>query len=118
MTGTGRHATPGRGAGRLAVSPPRRRLTLVLLIAACVVVAVPGVVGAVRYGVTFWLYRGFAAPAAPRSVVASHGGRPVRVTVVPVSEQTIYLASPALGGYRDKVDVVLPASPQPGSCSR
>jgi enterochelin esterase-like enzyme len=116
MTGTGRHATSGRGPGRLDISPRRRRLALVLLIAACVVLAAPGAVGAVRYGVTFWLYRGFPAPTAPHSVVASHSGRPERVKVVPVSEQTIVVASPALGGYRDKVDVVLPPgyASQPG----
>ncbi len=108
MPGTGRGARSGRRTGRLLASPGRRRLALALLIAACAAVAVPGAVGAVRYAVTFWLYRGFPAPAAPRSVVASHGGRLVRVKVVPVSEQTFDLASPALGGYRDKVDVVLP----------
>ncbi len=108
MPGSGLEARFGRGAGRLAASPGRRRLVLALLIVACVMVTVPGAVGAVRYAMTFWLYRGFPAPTAPRSVVASHGGRPVKVTVVPVSEQTIDVASPALGGYRDKVEVVLP----------
>ena len=116
MTGTGREATPGRGADRPAVGRGRRRLALVLLIVACAVVAVPGAVGAVRYAVTFWLYRGFPAPTAPGSVVASHGGKPVKVKVIPTTEQTIYVTSPALGGYRDKVDVILPPgyASQPG----
>ncbi len=116
MPGSGREATPGRGAGRLVLPPARRRLALILLIVACAVVTVPGAAGAVRYAVTFWLYRGFPAPTAPRSVVASHGGRPVKVTVVPTSEQTIDVASQALGGYRDQVDVVLPPgyASQPG----
>ena len=108
MPGTWHGALPGRGGGGMTASPGRRRLVLVSLIVLCAALAVPGTIGAARYAVTFWLYRGFPAPTAPRSVVASHGGKPVRVSVVPTSEQTIDVASPALGGYRDTVDVVLP----------
>ncbi len=72
-----------------------RRLAAALLVIACLAVAVPGAIGTVRYAVTFWLYRGFPAPAAPRSVVSA-------------TVQTIDVVSPALGGYRDTVDVVLP----------
>ena len=96
---------PGHGAAGSG-SSRRRRLAAVFLIVACVAVAVPGAIGAVRYGVTFWLYRGFPPPAAPPSVSASGGTG--RVKVVPATVQTIVVSSPALGGYPDKVDVVLP----------
>lgn len=117
MLGTAHEATSLQGEGRpAAVSRRRRRLALVLVILACAAAVVPGAVGAARYAVTFWLYRGFPAPTAPRIVVASHGGKPVRVKVVPTSEQVIDVVSPALGGYRDQVDVVLPPgyAGQPG----
>jgi enterochelin esterase-like enzyme len=54
-----------------------------------------GTAGAVRYGVTFWLYRGYPAPTVPRGVPSPR-------------EETISVVSPALDGYRDTVDVVLP----------
>lgn len=57
--------------------------------------AVTGMAGVVRYGVTFWLYRGYPAPMVAPSVA------PARV-------ETISVVSRALGGYRDAVDVVLP----------
>jgi len=101
-------ALAGRGGGGNTASPGPRRLVLILLIALCAGLAVPGTIGAVRYGVTFWLYRGFPAPAAPGTVVANTGGRPIRVKVVPTSEQTIDVMSPALAGYRDRADIVLP----------
>jgi len=116
VAGTGHEATPEHGAGRVPAGRGRRRLGLVLLSAACAVLAVIGTAGAVRYAVTFWLYRGFPAPTAPGSVEASHGGRPVKVKVIPTTEQTIYVTSAALDGYRDKVDVILPPgyASQPG----
>jgi len=83
------------GAVRPDRSSRHRRLVATLLIVACLAVVVPGAIGAVRYGVTFWLYRGFPAPAAPPSVI-------------PATVQTIVVTSPALGGYPDKVVVVLP----------
>jgi len=95
-----RHGTAGPGSSR------HRRLAAALLIVACLAVAVPGAIGAVRYGVTFWLYRGFPAPAAPQSVRTGSGGG--RVKVVPATVQTIVVTSPALDGYPDKVVVVLP----------
>jgi enterochelin esterase-like enzyme len=67
----------------------------VVLAAVATALAVAGIAGAVQYGVTFWLYRGYPAPTLAPSVV------PARV-------ETISVASPALGGYRDTVDVVLP----------
>jgi enterochelin esterase-like enzyme len=92
------------GPGR---SPRRRRLMVAFLVLTALAVAVPGVVGAVRYGVTFWLYRGFPAPAAPQSVRTGSGGSG-QVKVIPATVQTIVVTSPALGGYPDKVVVVLP----------
>ncbi len=76
-------------------SPARVWLALWALAVSGVVLAGTGAAGVVRYGVTFWLYRGYAAPAVPRGVV------PARV-------ETISVVSPALGGYRDSVVVVLP----------
>ncbi|HXP19066.1 MAG TPA: alpha/beta hydrolase-fold protein [Streptosporangiaceae bacterium] len=69
---------------------------------------VTGVTGAVRYVSTFWLYRGFSAPSMPSSVAGRGPGGPGRVRVVPASLQKISVASPALGGHRDTVYVVLP----------
>jgi enterochelin esterase-like enzyme len=92
-----RHGTAGPGSSR------RRWLVAVCVVLAFALV-VPGAIGAVRYGVTFWLYRGFPAPTTPPSVRAGSG----RVTVIPAPVQTVVVTSPALGGYPDKVDVVLP----------
>jgi enterochelin esterase-like enzyme len=55
-----------------------------------------GLVGAYRYVDNYWLYRGFAPPRDPAYV---H----VRGT-----SARIYVASPALGGRRQPVDVYLP----------
>ena len=113
MPGTWHLAMPRRGTSTGGTAPRGRRLVLISLIVACLLLAVPGMIGAVRYGVTFWLYRGFPAPAAPGTVVAGNGGR---VKVVPTSEQTIEVSSPALDGYRDTVDIILPPgyASQPG----
>jgi enterochelin esterase-like enzyme len=67
-----------------------------------------GAVGAFRYASTFWLYRGFAAPKAPHSVVVHGQGRVRRVRVVLPTVRTITVTSRALGGYADQVDVVVP----------
>jgi enterochelin esterase-like enzyme len=106
MPGTWHLAMLRRGAVRPDRSSRHRRLVAALLIVACLAVVVPGAIGAVRYGVTFWLYRGFPAPAAPPSVGTGSGG--VKVKVIPATVQTIVVTSPALGGYPDKVVVVLP----------
>src|SRR5581483_7161368 len=64
-------------------------------LAAAAFLAVGGI-GLYRYVDNYWLYRGFAPPRdAP--FVKSHG-TPTR----------FYLASPALGGRRQPVDVYLP----------
>jgi S-formylglutathione hydrolase FrmB len=79
-----------------------------LVIVVCVLLAGTGLAGTARYMTTFWLYRGFPAPRLPHSVVvhSRHGTHKVRVT--PPSVQTISVTSPALGGRKDAVEVVLP----------
>jgi enterochelin esterase-like enzyme len=54
-----------------------------------------GLVGAYRYVQSFWLYRGFPAPSDPAFVRAGHAER-------------LFVASAALGGRRQPVDVYLP----------
>jgi S-formylglutathione hydrolase FrmB len=70
--------------------------------------AVAGVAGAARYVQMFWLYRGFPAPVAPRSVVAGGQGAARRVPVILGAVQAITVTSAALGGWPDPVLVVLP----------
>jgi enterochelin esterase-like enzyme len=72
-----------------------RRLAVVVLAVLGVLLAASGTTGAVRYGVTFWLYRGYPAPTVPHGVQAPQ-------------VKTISVVSPALNGYRDTVIVVLP----------
>ncbi len=55
-----------------------------------------GALGVYRYARGFWLYRGFAPPHDP-AFVSSRG-----------TTERIYVASPALGGRRQPVDVYLP----------
>jgi enterochelin esterase-like enzyme len=88
--------------------PGRRWLVMALAGVVLAALAVAGTMGAARYVSTFWLYRGFPPPSVPHSVVvhASGGTRQVPVTLPAV--QTITVASPALGGYADRVIVVLP----------
>ena len=64
--------------------------------------------GISRYVSTFWLYRGFAPPSTPRSVVVRSAAGVRRVPVVLPTVQSITVTSPALGGYPDQVYVVLP----------
>ena len=54
---TWRRVRGGRDA-----SPVRRRLALAALAAASAALVATGMVGVVRYGQTFWLYRGYPAP--------------------------------------------------------
>lgn len=86
----------------------RRWLTVALLGVVVAVLAVAGATGTVRYVSTFWIYRGFPPPRAPRIVngVGPHGVKRVRVVLPAV--QTISVRSAALGGYSDQVYVVLP----------
>jgi S-formylglutathione hydrolase FrmB len=70
-----------------------RRAGLAALVAAFVAV---GALGVYRYGRGFWLYRGFDPPSDPAFVRTK--GTTARV----------YVASPALGGRRQAVDVYLP----------
>ncbi len=69
--------------------------TAILLLAVAAFGAV-GIVGAYRYVDNYWLYRGFSPP-----------GDPAYVKVRGTSLQ-IDVASPALGGRRQQVDVYLP----------
>jgi enterochelin esterase-like enzyme len=73
-------------------APTRARLVAALLLA----FLAAGLIGVYRYVDNYWLYRGFAPPQDP-AYVRSHG----------VSSR-FYLASPALGGRRQPVDVYLP----------
>jgi len=77
-------------AGRAA---PLRALSILL---GAAVFATVGAVGIYRYLDSYWLYRGFPKPSDP-TYVATKG-----------SVQTISVASPALGGRRQQVDVYLP----------
>jgi enterochelin esterase-like enzyme len=74
----------------------RRRLPRVLAAAALVAFVAVGAVGVFRYARGFWLYRGFPPPRDPAYVSAKG-----------VAER-LYVASPALGGRRQPVDVYLP----------
>jgi enterochelin esterase-like enzyme len=69
--------------------------TAVLAVAVLAFVAV-GALGVYRYAHGFWLYRGFAPPKDP-AFVSAQG-----------TAERIYVASPALGGRRQPVDVYLP----------
>ena len=79
----------------LVVRNPRvaRNAALAVLVAAFVAI---GALGVFRYARGFWLYRGFDPPRDPAFV--SVQGTTVRM----------YVASPALGGRRQAVDVYLP----------
>ena len=74
----------------------------------CAALVVAGALGVLRYVSTYWLYRGFARPVLPRSVVVRQHGVARRVAVIPASVHQITIVSRALGGYPDPVDVVLP----------
>jgi enterochelin esterase-like enzyme len=65
---------------------------------ACLVVAFAtvGALGVFRYARGFWLYRGFPPPRDPAFVLTKG------------TAERMYLASPALGGRRQPVDVYLP----------
>ncbi len=86
----------------------RRWPAIVALILVVAAVATAGATGISRYVATYWAYRGFAAPAAPRTVQVRTAAGPRTAPVVMPVVQTFSLPSRALGGYRDQVDVVLP----------
>jgi enterochelin esterase-like enzyme len=63
------------------------------------------------YGVLAWIYRGPAAAPREVSTISSaspHGSSPPQAGYPPVSVQKLTLSSPAIGGYKDTVYVVLP----------
>jgi enterochelin esterase-like enzyme len=102
-------SSPGEriGSGPAHV-PGLRWLTVTLAALAVAVLATGGILGATRYLSNFWLYRGFAPPSAPHSVVVRGVAGPRRVPVVLPTVQTITVVSQAIGGYADPVYVVLP----------
>jgi enterochelin esterase-like enzyme len=84
----------GLGAETVDTSP---RLGRAVIAAGLVAVFVAiGAVGVYRYARGFWLYRGFPPPSDP-AFVSSKG-----------TAERIYVASPALGGRSQPVDVYLP----------
>ncbi len=92
-----------------SAGPTLRRLGLVLVAFGLGALVVAGSLGAVRYVLTFWLYRGFPPPSMPHSVVvAGPAGATRQVPVVAPTVESITVRSPALGGYADQVYVVLP----------
>jgi enterochelin esterase-like enzyme len=78
---------------RQALRPRFVAVATALVLAAFVAV---GGLGVERYGMNYWLYRGFAPPR-DAAYVTSHG-----------TEKTITVASPALGGLHQQVVVYLP----------
>lgn len=73
-----------------------RRPTFVAGVAVLLAFVVVGGLGVYRYAVNYWLYRGFPPPHDP-AFVARKG-----------TQERISIASPALGGRRQRVDVFLP----------
>jgi len=101
-------------ASRVAAAPSaasRRRRRWPAVVALTLVVATlatVGVTGLSRYVSTYWAYRGFAPPAAPRSVhVRTAAGTGTAPVVMP-AVHSFSLRSRALGGYSNPVEVVLP----------
>lgn len=91
--------------------PVRRLVAIASRVSVAVLVLAlvsAGVLGAVRYGVTFWLYRGFAAPSAPTKVLVRVKGVERTRQVASAALQQITVTSRALGGWPDPVVVLLP----------
>jgi enterochelin esterase-like enzyme len=97
-----------RVSAKRAFSQRQSRLVRAVIALLCLGLVVAGTLGVVRYVYTYWMYRGFAQPVLPSSVVVRQHGVARRVPVIPTSVQQITVASPAIGGYPDPVDVVLP----------
>jgi enterochelin esterase-like enzyme len=85
-----------------------RRAGVIAIVLVVVALAAGGVTGLSRYISTYWAYRGFPPPTAPRSVVVRTATGTRIVPVVMPAVQSFALPSRALGGYPDQVDVVLP----------
>jgi enterochelin esterase-like enzyme len=81
------------------VALSRLRLAPPLVVLACAALVAVGALGTYRYLQNFWLYRGFDPPADPAFVK--------RLGYVGTT-QRFYVASAALGGRRQPVDVYLP----------
>jgi len=84
--------------GRAGVAPAGHGPRLAALLAGALAAALVaiGIVGTARYVWNFWLYRGFPPPSDP-AFVHHHG-----------TAERIWVASAALGGRRQPVDVYLP----------
>lgn len=105
---TGRTTRKAGIASRPALPPGRRRFMAAVGVIVLTVLVAAGVAGAVRYVVTFWLYRGFPPPSAPHSIIVSGPGGTKQVPVILPTVESIVVRSQALGGYPDQVYVVLP----------
>jgi enterochelin esterase-like enzyme len=93
--------TLGTDAWRLS----RRLVTRVVTASVAVALVAAGVAGAAQYGVTFWLYRGFAPPSAPKTII---GKGHHKVAVKDATVVRLVIKAPSLGGWDDVVYVVLP----------
>jgi enterochelin esterase-like enzyme len=82
------------------------RVGVLVLLASAFVTG--GGIGVDRYVETFWLYRGYAAPARPRVIVVGTGSLRRRVAVVAGTVERIVVDSSALGHRRVDVLVYLP----------
>jgi S-formylglutathione hydrolase FrmB len=73
-----------------------------------VVFLVVGGIGIARYVDRYWLYRGFAAPAQPSTIVVGHGGTARSVVVGAGTVTSVDLTSRALGGRKVRFLIYLP----------
>ncbi len=90
------------------VAPRRHRARTVLCVLFVAAFVGGGAFGTARYLQTFWLYRGFSPPVDARHVLVDEDNVPREVAVLPGSLQTVTLAGPSIGGFRDHILVYLP----------
>lgn len=80
----------------------------VILASLLIASVVAGAAGAAQYVVTFWRYRGFPAPSAPKTVFVRFPGGRRKVRVQPADVVHITVRGPSLGEWEDPVYVILP----------